>query len=707
MDLEKAVTDRRVEETGREIPGLEVGVSEEALKEAEKFVEAEEGAASHFKGKVQVFLIAVGVLMSLFHLYAAYGIVQAQVLRAIHVGFVLFLTFFLFPVTPRFRDRIMAFDVVLALLSVAAIVYMLVDFDDFIYRAVTPTRWDLFFGTALILLILEALRRTSGWIMLGVVVFFLAYAMLGAYLPEPWTHRGYDLERLVGQMYMTLEGIFGTPIDVSATFIILFTIYGAILQFSNAGKFFIDFSFTALGGSRAGAGRTVVLSSFLLGGPSGSGVATTVTLGAVAYPLLARAGYGKDAAGGLLAAGGLGAILSPPVLGAAAFLIAEFLKISYLDVILMATIPTLLYYLSLFVMVEIDSRKLGMQPVVIQDSAGLWALTRRYGFHFTSLVAIVVFMLVGYTAIAAVFWATIIAFVLSFLRKECALYPGKLVEALNAGSVGVLAVAVTCAAAGLIVGVVTLTGLGLKFSAIIIEYAGNSVLLTAIYSGLIVWIIGLAVPVTASYIICAVIVAPALTNLGVPDLRGPHVHLLLRRALRGLASHRPVALRGGGHHGGKSVQDDAPILEVHAARFHLPLHVRGGPRGRGNPPQGAVDGRGLDQPHGRHRDRGPCRRRAGVAVQENLACGALAPDRRGDSPGLSQADLRRRRNRTGGRRGRHAARFPAPSPAPPDSLTLWNRRVAVRNPRIQMAPCTVRGPERDFRRKLRGRFKGL
>jgi TRAP transporter 4TM/12TM fusion protein len=511
------VTDRREEPTGPELPGLEVGVSEEALKEAEKYVEAEEGAASHFKGKTRAFLTTVGVLMSLFHLYAAYGIVPAQILRAIHVGLVLFLTFFLFPAVPRFRDRILAFDVVLALLSVAAIVYMLIDLDDFIYRAVTPTRWDLFFGIALILLILEALRRTSGWIMLGVVATFLAYAMLGPYLPEPWSHRGYDVERLVGHMYMTLEGIFGTPIDVSATFIILFTIYGAILQFSNAGKFFIDFSFTAMGGSHAGAGRTVVLSSFLLGGPSGSGVATTVTLGAVAYPLLAKAGYEKNAAGGLLAAGGIGAILSPPVLGAAAFLIAEFLKITYLDVILMATIPTLLYYLSLFVMVEMDTWKFGMLAVVIQEPSALWKLTRRYGFHFTSLVAIVVFMLLGYTAILAVFWATVIALSLSFLRKECALYPGKLVGALNAGSVGVLSVAVTCAAAGLIVGVVTLTGLGLKFSSIIINYAGKSVLLTAIYSGLIVWIIGLAVPVTASYIICAVIVAPALTHLGVPD----------------------------------------------------------------------------------------------------------------------------------------------------------------------------------------------
>jgi TRAP-type uncharacterized transport system fused permease subunit len=158
-----------------------------------------------------------------------------------------------------------------------------------------------------------------------------------------------------------------------------------------------------------------------------------------------------------------------------------------------------------------------MRNVEIQDSTSLWQLTRRYGFHFTSLVAIVVFMLLGYTAILAVFWATIIAFGLSFLREDCALYPAKLVEALNAGSVGVLGIAVTCAAAGLIVGVVTLTGLGLKFSAIIINYAGNSLLLTAIYSGLIVWIIGLAVPVTASYIICAVIVAPALTQLGVPD----------------------------------------------------------------------------------------------------------------------------------------------------------------------------------------------
>ncbi len=177
-----------------------------------------------------------------------------------------------------------------------------------------------------------------------------------------------DVSRIVGHMYMTLEGIFGIPVDVSSSLIILFTIYGAVLQFSGAGKFFIDFSFAAMGGKPTGAGRTIVLASFLLGGPSGSGVATTVTLGTVAYPMLVKAGYGRNAAGGLLAAGGLGAILSPPVLGAAAFLIAQFLSISYLDVILMATVPTLLYYFALLLMVEIDARKFAMPTVVIETA---------------------------------------------------------------------------------------------------------------------------------------------------------------------------------------------------------------------------------------------------------------------------------------------------------------------------------------------------
>jgi TRAP transporter 4TM/12TM fusion protein len=495
----------------------EVVISEEALKEAEKYIEEEEGPSRRLTGKMDLFITVVAVVMSLIHLYAAVGIIMTQVLRGIHVMFVLFLTFLVFPSLKRFKNRIIWYDFALALLGIAVIVYMLIDFDAFIYRSVIPNFWDKFFGVILILLVLEATRRTTGWIMPAIVIVFLTYAFVGPELPSPWTHRGYDIDRIVGHMYMTLEGIFGVPIDVSSTFIILFTIWGAFLEASGAGKFFIDFSFAAMGGKPTSAGRTVTLASFLLGGPSGSGVATTVTLGSVAYPMLARAGYSKDAAGGLLAAGGIGAILSPPVLGAAAFLIAEFLKISYLDVIVMACIPTCLYYWSIFLMVELDAKKFGVKEIPFDKTYSLGRLTYLYGFHFISLIAIVVIMVIGFTPIMAVFWATVITFAVSFVRKDTALTPKKSIQALRGGSIGVLTVASTCAAAGIIVGVVTLTGLGLKFSSIIIAYAGGKLFLTAIYTAIIVWVIGLAVPVTASYIIAVVICAPALIQLGVPD----------------------------------------------------------------------------------------------------------------------------------------------------------------------------------------------
>jgi TRAP transporter 4TM/12TM fusion protein len=508
-------------------------VSEEALKKAEEFIEEEEGAANRLSGWLGSFIKLLAVVMSVFHLYTAYAIVATQTLRPVHVAFVLVLTFLVFPVARRLRHRIMWWDWLAALLSIAVVAYMIMGGDDFTDRNTMPDTLDIVLGVALIVLVLEAMRRTSGWIMPMVSICFILYALLGSHLPAPWTHKGYDVGRLVGHMYMTLEGIFGVAVDVSSSLIILFTIFGAFLQYSGAGKFYLDFSFSAMGGKPTGAGRTVVLASFLLGGPSGSGVATTVTLGSVAWPMLAKAGYERNAAGGLLSAGGLGAIISPPVLGAAAFLIAEFLKISYLDVLLMAVIPTALFYLALFLMVEIDARKYGMGNAVFAKVDTVWNLTRKYWFHFLSLVSIVAFMMWGFSPVLSVFWATVVSFATSFLRRDTALiswdlFRGKgsikdhilqsnLVKALEGGSIGVLNVAATCAGAGIIVGVVTLTGLGLKFSSIVIDYAGGSLLLTAIFTALVVWVVGLAVPVTASYIICAVIAAPALTKLGVPD----------------------------------------------------------------------------------------------------------------------------------------------------------------------------------------------
>src|SRR4249919_464107 len=502
------------------------GISEAALKKAEEFIEADEGALNRLSGTAGNVATTIAVVMSVFHLYAAiagawpfhdFPIIATQPLRYAHVAFVLVLSFLLFPLSARFRDRIRWWDIAAGVMGAAILVYAIEGGEEFTDRATMPTELDVVLGVVFIILLLEATRRTTGWIVPVVALSFMAYAYFGPYLPQPWTHRGFDIGQLVGHLFITLEGIFGVPVDVSSSLIILFTIYGSFLQHSGAGKFFIDFSMALMGNKANSAGRTVVLSSFLLGGPSGSGVATTVTVGAVAYPMMQRAGFERNAAGGLLAAGGLGAIISPPVLGAAAFLIAEFLKISYLDVIWMAIIPTCLYYLSLLFMVELDAKRFHAQTVNFEQQLTLAQMTRRYGFHFISLVSIIIFMLWGYSPTLSVFWSTVLTYGLSFLTRETAITPKKLVRALSDGSTSVLTAATTCATAGIIVGVVTLTGLGLKFSSIVIDYAGGSLLLTAIYTALIVWIVGLAVPVTASYIICAVIAAPAMIKLGVPD----------------------------------------------------------------------------------------------------------------------------------------------------------------------------------------------
>jgi len=585
-------------------------VAAERIQEAAKFVEQEEGAISRFRGWLGAGIAALAVTMSLFHIYAAFFVVPPETLRAVHVGAALGLIFLLFPVARRFRHRLMPWDVVLALAAVGAIAYLLLGGEELRDRGSLPNQTDMAVGIVFILLVLEACRRSTGAVLVVVIAIFLAYGMFGHHLPLPWHHPRHDLERLVGHLYMNLEGIFGSAVDVSATLIILFTIYGAVLNATGAGKFFIDFSFAAMGGKPSAAGRTVVVASFLLGGPSGSGVATTVTLGAVAYPMLAKSGYTKNAAGGLLAAGGIGAIISPPVLGAAAFLIAEYLKISYLDVIVMATIPTCLYYFALLVMVEIDGRKYriaekdgGVATGVRAYFARLGAIYRAGGHHFLSLVLIIVFMLSGLTPMLAVVWATVLAAAITYfppvvggtlaavslaativlpadrlaavaqafqptvwlfggilaavvaasflLRAPARMTLKQLVGALRDGSIGMLNVAATCAAAGIIVGVVTLTGLGLKFSAIIIQYAGGSLVLTALYTGFIVWIVGLAVPVTASYIICAVITAPALIKLGVPDFAA-HMFIFYYAVLSevspptALSPFAAAAITGGG-----------------------------------------------------------------------------------------------------------------------------------------------------------------
>ncbi len=465
---------------------------------------------------------ALSAGLSLYALYWVLFIVQPQIYRVSFLLVALVLTFLLFPFTRGDLRGVSWWDWTLIAAAIAALSWPIADFNTFIYRATDPKPIDVVLGAIAILLVLEATRRAVGWILPVTAAAFLVYAYAGPQFDRIGlsllAHRGYGADRLVGTLYMTLEGIFGVPLDVAATYIVLFTIYGAVLEHSGAGAFFINWAMAAMGRSRSGAGpgRTVTLAGFLLGTVSGSGVATTVMLGSVSWPLLKRAGYSAETGGAILSAAGIGALLSPPTLGAAAFLIAEFLRISYLQVLVMAMVPTLLYYLSIVLMIEADSRRLGTRPTD-SGAPGLLEITKRYWYHFTSLAAIAVLMVTGLSAFRAVFWATVLAFALSFVRRESALTPPRLFAALRTGGAGVLGVAATTATAGIIVGVVTLTGLGLKVAGIIVALAGGHLFLTVVYSAIAVWLLGLAVPVTASYIIAAVMVAPALVHAGVPD----------------------------------------------------------------------------------------------------------------------------------------------------------------------------------------------
>ncbi|BCW89623.1 hypothetical protein sos41_27890 [Alphaproteobacteria bacterium SO-S41] len=482
---------------------------------------------------------------------------------------------------------------IFAALALVCAIYLTVEIESYKTRPTKPTADELALGAILIVLVLEGSRRAVGWILPFIALLFLLYAWFGPSMPEPFDHRGFSLNRIVGQNFLTLEGIFSTPLDVAATFIVLFTIYGAVLERGGAGTFFIDWAFALFGRkpSPSAPGRAVVASGFLLGTVSGSGVATTVTVASIAWPMLRRSGYPPHVAGGLLSAAGIGATLSPPTLGAAAFIIAEYLKVDYLQVLIYASIPTLLYYLSCWLMTEADARRYDIKPVKTSD-ASLWHLTWTQGYHFLSLAAIAVALAWGFTSFMAVFWSIAVAFVLSMIRPESrlvtplafivglvvmagvaliaqtslplslglhhvidtrasvAVFWGiaaatlfsafqslryraeptrrekslRMVEALGSGARSVLGVAATCACAGIIVSVVNLTGLGLTISGMIVTLGGGERLAVILLAAIAMWILGAAVPVTASYIIAAVMLVPALTSVGVPE---PAAHMFM------------------------------------------------------------------------------------------------------------------------------------------------------------------------------------
>jgi len=421
-------------------------------------------------------------------------------------------------------------------------------FTGFLDRQGSLLLLDVLAGTMLLVLVLEAARRTTGIVLPAVCAGFFAYAYYGGLLPVTWSisHIGLDLEQIINGLYNEASGFFGVPLDVAATYIVLFTIYGAVLDRMGAGRFFVEFSFSLFRRSGTAPGRTVATSGFLLGTVSGSGTATAVTLGSFAWPILRRAGYPQEAAGGMLAASGIGAILSPPTMGAAAFIIAEYLGVSYISVLSWAIVPTLLYYLGIFLAVEIDARRFGARRVELAIGSP-WRLLARSGYHFVSLGVIVFFLAMDIPPFNAVVYATIVAALFGLaeaglsrrpvvsgfddydeelermeLGDSLRSYGSRLYGALATGVRSALPVIAVCAAAGVITSVIAKTGLGQILSDVLVSaaeaVAPNDVvllLLSALFSAFAILVLGLAVPVTASFILSWVIIGPALIELGV------------------------------------------------------------------------------------------------------------------------------------------------------------------------------------------------
>lgn len=470
-----------------------------------------------FRGRAA---IPIGVLYVAFVAWSLLGAVrpvETYLFRMVHLAFIFALAFLVYPAGKRAAPWTRWLDVGLALVGVATIAWALFDTDAFVRRTTVPGLPDVIFGLLAILLLLELSRRIVGNIFTVVVAGFLLYCYLGAWIPGVLGHKGYDLDRIVGHMYMTLEGIFGVPLSVSVSFVMLFVVYGTYMDAAGAGQFWLELALALMGRKSSSAGRGAVITTALLGGPQASGVATTMSVAPLMWPILKKAGYSPNMAAGLISAGGIGAVISPPLMGAAAFLIMQFLNIAFWDVVVMVIMPTLLYYAGTLFMVEMEARRYHFAP---PESVGLTAgqVLRTRGYHLISLIVLVVLLALGRSPESAAIWAIAAVVITSFLSRDRNewLTPRRLVDATIEGAKNMLPVAVLLAAAGLIVGTFTLTGLGLKISGIIMGASGGSVIVALLLSLVASMIIGLSLPITATYIMTVIMIAPALVKVGVP-----------------------------------------------------------------------------------------------------------------------------------------------------------------------------------------------
>ena len=465
-------------------------------------------------------ICAVCILFSGFQLYTAiFGVLDAHLQRTIHLCFGLVLIFLLYPARKSWsREKMNPLDAILAVLSVVATMYLVVNYKELVTRAGMNTPTDIAIGVIGVLLVFEATRRTVGWPMLTVALVFLAYAFLGPYMPGILAHRGVSFDELVSHLYFTTEGIFGVPMGVSSTFIFLFILFGAYLDATGLGKFFIDFANALAGWAVGGPAKVAVLSSGLMGTVSGSSVANVAGTGSFTIPMMKKLGYRPSFAGAVEAAASTGGQLMPPVMGAAAFLMAEFVGVPYIEVVKAAVIPALLYYTGIWLSVHYEAKKYGLKGTPREELPKFGPLLREKGHLALPLIVIVYLLVTGYTPMRAALYAIGLTIVCACLRKNTRITFKQFVEGLIVGAQSVLGVLIACASAGIIIGVVTKTGVGLKLATALLDLAGGKMLPAMFFTMITSLILGMGVPTTANYVITSTIAAPALVQMHVPVL---------------------------------------------------------------------------------------------------------------------------------------------------------------------------------------------
>jgi TRAP transporter 4TM/12TM fusion protein len=479
-----------------------------------------ESAFRRLSGFQMRLVSTIAILFSLFQVYTgAMGILPAQLQRSIHLTFVFVLIYLLYPFNSKMsRNSIHWMDAVLAVVSGACALYITVNYEALIFRAGDYVTLDFIVGGLAILLVIEGARRVVGLPIAIIASIFLIYAKVGPYMPGFLNHRGYSIERIISHMYYTTEGILGVPIGVASTFIFLFILFGSFLEKTGIGKFFIDLANAVAGFAAGGPAKVAVLTSALEGTVSGSSVANTVGSGSFTIPLMKSLGYKPEFAGAVEAAASTGGQIMPPIMGAAAFLMAEFIGIPYLEIAKAAAIPALLYFTGIFIMVHLEAKKLGMKGLRKEELPKLSKVLKERGYLFLPLAGIIYFLVEGSTPIKAALYGLILAILASFIRKDTRLSFKDFLEALENGARGALGVSIACACAGIIVGTITLTGLGLKLGNGLVSLSGGNLLLTLIFTMISSLILGMGAPTTANYIITSTSAAPAIVMLGIPVL---------------------------------------------------------------------------------------------------------------------------------------------------------------------------------------------